>query len=75
MKVKKLIEYLSTLDPELCVFVPGYEGGVDDVSIEGEIKEFALDVNDEWYYGRHEEIKYKEDKEYTNHQIVKGIIL
>lgn len=31
MTVKQLIEHLQTLDPELYVFKPGYEGGIDYV--------------------------------------------
>jgi hypothetical protein len=33
MIVKELIEQLQQLDPELLVFVDGYEGGYDDVTI------------------------------------------
>ena len=43
MKVKELIEQLSTLDPELHVFVPGYEGGFNDAGPVSVIKSFALD--------------------------------
>lgn len=72
MKIKELIEKLSKLDQDLYVFVPGYEGGVDDAGI-SEIKQIALDVNDEWYYGRHEEVKSEE--QFIDKTIVKGIIL
>lgn len=34
MTVKELIEELQHLDPELKVYVPGYEGGCEDPSIE-----------------------------------------
>lgn len=75
MKVKELIEKLSKLDPELYVFTSGYEAGVDDVVV-SEVKQFALDVNDEWYYGKHEEVKNDEDNTlYFDKTIVKGIIL
>jgi len=77
MTVKELIEQLQQLDPDLHVFVQGYEGGFDHAGPIGDIKEIALDVHTEWYYGRHEEAKslniYTEDK--SKHTIVKGIIL
>ena len=73
MTVKELIEHLQTLDPETRVFVKGYEGGVDDVTIIDPPTEILLDVHTEWYYGKHDytDIGY----ETTNQQIVKGIVL
>ena len=53
MTVKELIEKLQTLDPDLHVFVSGYEGGYEDVGI-SPIKEIALNYHTEWYYGKHE---------------------
>ena len=32
MIVKELIEYLQTVDPELKVFIKGYEAGYNDVN-------------------------------------------
>ena len=55
MKVKDLIEVLSQYDPELPIFVEGYEGGCNDVDLIEEI-EVIKDVNTEWYYGKHEKI-------------------
>jgi hypothetical protein len=55
MKVKELIERLQALDPELMVVTNGYEGGVDDVDCLVTEK-VALNVNTEWYYGKHEAI-------------------
>jgi hypothetical protein len=52
MKVKELINLLQQHNPEFRVVVDGYESGYDDISIR-EI-ELALNVNSEWYYGRHE---------------------
>jgi hypothetical protein len=74
MTVKELIEQLQQLDPDLHVFVRGYEGGYDDAGPIVEDKEFALDFHKEWYYGDHEVSDYPgvEDGNYT---IVKGIIL
>ena len=76
MTVKELIEQLQTLDPELHVFVSGYEGGYKYVELENEIMEIALDVHDEWWYGKHEDADssyFVPDK--TKHTIVKGIVL
>lgn len=64
MKVKDLIEQLKTFDPELMVVRPGYEGGVTEVGHLSAIL-VALNVNEEWYYGEHEQIdefSYKEHK-------------
>jgi hypothetical protein len=55
MTVKELIEKLQSLDPELPIFVNGYEGGCDDLTDIKEI-EVVKDVNKEWYYGAHEKI-------------------
>ena len=54
MKVKELIEELQQLDPEKRVVIAGYEGGYDDISGAGDIR-LRLNVNLDWYYGKHEE--------------------
>jgi len=74
MTVKELIEQLQQLDPDLHVFVRGYEGGYDNVGI-SEVKEIALDVHEEWYYGRHEDVNYSLIEDKSKYKIVKGIIL
>jgi hypothetical protein len=66
MKVSELIKHLETLDPELNVFVRGYEGGYDYPTI-SEVHTFKLNVNDEWWYGSHEINSLEGD--------VKGVIL
>jgi len=71
MIVKELIEQLQQLDPELHVFVDGYEGGYDDVTI-SEVKDIALNVNNDWWYGVND--NYDETKHITN-TVVKGIVL
>jgi hypothetical protein len=71
MTVKELIEQLQQLDPELNVFVDGYEGGYDDVVI-SEIKNIALDVHNEWYYGKHDNFN---ENEHIDNTVVKGIVL
>jgi hypothetical protein len=74
MTVKELIEQLQQLDPDLHVFVRGYEGGYDYAGPIVEGKEFALDFHKEWYYGDHEVSDYPGIEE-GNYTIVKGIIL
>ena len=71
MTVKELIEQLQQLDPELHVFVDGYEGGYDDVAV-SEVKEIALNVHSEWYYGKHDNV---DDDRFFDATIVKGVIL
>jgi len=71
MTVKELIEKLQQLDPELHVFVDGYEGGYDDVAV-SEVKEIALNVHSEWYYGKHDNV---DDDRFFDATIVKGVIL
>jgi hypothetical protein len=72
MLVKELIEQLQTLDPDLHVFVSGYEGGYDDLNPSFVAKEIALDIHKEWYYGKHDDVDADFKDKYT---IVKGIIL
>jgi hypothetical protein len=69
MTVKQLIEHLQTLDPELRVFSRGYEGGLDDVNGTSSIIDVELNVNSEWYYGKHEETHKPTET------AVKGVIL
>jgi hypothetical protein len=79
MTVKELIEYLQTIDPELKVFIKGYEAGYNDVNTINHEK-MVLNVNNIWYYGKHELLRNMEkkdkilDKE-SNHNSVKGIII
>jgi len=55
MKVQQLIEMLQKFDPELPVFVDGYEGGYDTPQIPFQ-SPMKLNVHgeNEWYYGKHE---------------------
>ena len=53
MTVKQLIEKLQQFDPEAMVVVAGYEGGYNEISDAGDIL-LNLNVNKEWYYGKHE---------------------
>jgi hypothetical protein len=79
MTVKELIEYLQTIDPELKVFVKGYEAGYDDVNTIGH-EEMVLNMNSVWYYGKHDLLKNTEKRDKilnreSEHKSVKGIII
>lgn len=74
MKVGELIEHLQQLDPELHVFVRGYEGGYNDAGPVNSPSNFALDFHDEWYYGDHEVADYY-GVDLEKYTIVKGIVL
>jgi hypothetical protein len=56
MKIKDLISALQTYDPELYVYMGGYEGGLVDVVLEAgqQISDVVQNVNAKWYYGPHE---------------------
>ena len=56
MTVKQLIEHLQTLDPELYIFRPGYEGGLEDINVNSNIILVELEHNKEWWYGPHEQV-------------------
>ena len=63
MTVQQLIEMLSQIeDQQTTVLVKGYEGGVDDIVMSKddtpETLTVRLNVNTEWYYGRHEIVKH-----------------
>ena len=76
MKVRELIRELSALDPELEVFIAGYEGGYERVTDISEPQDFILHWHSEWYYGPHELLKEtidtETDKEYKT---TRGIFL
>lgn len=72
MKVHELIEKLQTVDSDLYVFVKGYEGGYDYIAFDPEQKDIALDVHEEWYYGRHDDAREGDE---SRTSIVKAIIL
>jgi hypothetical protein len=74
MKVKELIETLSQMDPELMVVVAGYEGGVDEVN-KYELCDVELNVNDDWYYGKHDILENGEKPKNKDSTIVKGVVL
>jgi hypothetical protein len=73
MTAKQLIEILQQFDPEIRVFVNGYEGGYSDATV-SEIRDIALDVHTDWYYGTHEDAASELAKN-KDRVIVKGIVL
>ena len=76
MTVKQLIQELSKIeDQDLRVMTSGYEGGFNDLETISNPTHMALDVNDEWYYGKHEPVDNLYDAPNSNYQIVKAIIL
>lgn len=75
MTVKQLIEKLSQIeDQDVRVMVSGYEGGLDDITSDiPVVVNVALNVNTQWYYGKHE-VQHS-IHEYESKQIVQAIIL
>lgn len=71
MKIQQLIDELQKLDPDLQVFVEGYEGGFCDPQVSKE-RDMYLNVNDEqeWWLGKHDTMPYREDNEK-----VRGIVI
>ena len=57
MKVKDLIKELEKLPDDMLVIRPGYEGGVEEIT-GCRVEMVALNVNSEWYYGKHETLDY-----------------
>jgi hypothetical protein len=55
MTVAQLIEQLKNYPSDLPVVVSGYEGGYNDVDTFETIK-IVRDYNEEWYYGKHEDV-------------------
>jgi hypothetical protein len=83
MTVKQLIEILQQIeDQNTTVMVRGYERGVDDIVIQNgidnntpAIQQVALNVNEEWYYGKHETVEGTDIDLLSNYTIVNAIIL
>lgn len=77
MTVRELIKVLTEIeDQETRVMVRGYERGYDDIN--DTIPEpitLALNVNDKWYYGKHDKIDNIHNKYIDNLTIVKAIVL
>jgi hypothetical protein len=76
MTVKQLIQELSKIeDQDLRVMTSGYEGGFNDLETISNPIHIALDVNTEWYYGKHEFVDNLYNAPNDKYQIVKAIIL
>lgn len=72
MTIKQLIEKLSEMDPELEVYIRGYEDGYDDLYVLEPIT-VCKNVNTEWWLGKHEDRQnLKHSDEYEQ---AKGIVL
>jgi hypothetical protein len=75
MKIKDLISELQKLDPEMQVVKSGYEGGVDFVS-RLLCYEIALDVNTEWWYGKHELVVHDTQREdYKDYEKIQAVYI
>jgi len=76
MKIKDLIVELQKYDPEMQVIRSGYEGGVEFVA-HVHCHEVALDVNTDWWYGKHEVIYADLDKskDYENHKKTQAVLI
>lgn len=61
MIVRELIEKLQQLDQDKMIVINGYEGGCDFPSHAAKVK-VNLDVNTEWYYGKHEYVLPTDDE-------------
>ena len=78
MTVQQLIDNLSTIENKdsIVIMTNGYEGGYNDISVRiPEPVAMALDVNKEWYYGRHEKVDDMYDATNSNYKVVKAIVL
>ena len=75
MTAKELIEVLQGFDPETRIFTVGYEGGLNDAELPQHIHDIALNVHEEWYYGKHEYLDHRRIKDKSKHTTVRGIVL
>lgn len=80
MTVKQLIKTLSKVqNQEARIFVKRYEGGLDDVQLythidnTPEIHTVELNVNTQWYLGRHELTEH--DTPLVQGKIVNAIVI
>lgn len=70
--VAELIEALKELPQDLRVVTRGYESGYCDIDGFDQLT-LALGVNDEWYYGPHEQVSDWDKHE--GHEHVAGVCL
>ena len=72
MKVKELIEILSKVNPDLNVFIKGYEDGYNDCT---GIKEITVGLNvypEEWM-GKHEDATRQDLVDTSDYELIEGI--
>ncbi len=73
MTVAELIIKLKTIENQnAAVFIKGYEDRLDDITFDNKLHNVLLNVNSEWYYGKHE-LTYCNNSD--KHTIVEGIII
>ena len=72
MLVEGLIAELQQYDPKLLVITSGYEGGLKEITGTG-INRIALNVNSEWYYGKHESVDGFGYRDLSNHTQVDAV--
>jgi len=78
MTVQQLIDKLNTIQDKdsIVVMTRGYEGGYDDIN--NTIPEpvaMALNVNEDWYLGKHEKVDDMYDATNSDYIVVKAIVL
>jgi hypothetical protein len=56
MTKAELIEMMFDYPDDTMVVIPGYEGGLSDVTHVEDVK-LKLNINSAWYYGPHEDDK------------------
>lgn len=59
--------------PDLAVTVRGYKGGVDIIDFISEPATLVLNVNEEWYYGKHEYPYIQDLSEYDGKERIQAI--
>jgi hypothetical protein len=64
MNVSELKELLNDYPDTARVVIHGYEGGVNEVN-DLELIKIKLNVNTQWYYGKHQEVD-SDDLEYDD---------
>jgi uncharacterized protein YneR len=79
MTIQQLIDKLNTIEDKdnTIAVTRGYEKGYDDIdNIIPEPITMVLNVNDEWYFGKHEKLSEVYDREdIEEYTITKAIIL
>ncbi len=72
MNVGQLIEKLEQMPKDAMVVRRGYEGGVSEAT-EANLVNVELNVNTDWYYGKHEIIYDEDAKDLPNTAIAVSI--